>query len=247
MKIIFCRSLLSATAIAASLVVGISIAQVQEQQPPQQQQRQQLQQQQQQRQLESRPAAQGNMTDAQLVACLLIGNGNEVAVARIAEQRSKNDEVRKFAKMMIDDHSKFIEKLRPFAGQYANIANQAGSATTTGRATTAQQARGGQIDLVELKQKLGQKCLASVRKELESKEGGKFDHCYVGQQIGAHMQMVDTLEVFQEYVSPQLRSVLEEGTTTAKEHLDHAKQLAEKMMDQHATTASRQERETRQD
>jgi predicted outer membrane protein len=233
------------------MVVGVAVAQVQQQQPQQPQQQrqpqQQLQQQQQQRQLQTRPTAQGNLTDAQLVACLLIGNSNEVAVAQIAEQRSKNEEVRKFAKQMIDDHTKFIEKLRPYAGQYANIANHAGGATTTDRAATTQQARGGQIDLVELKQKLGRKCLASVRKELESKEGAKFDHCYIGQQVGAHMQMVDTLEVFQEYVSPQLRSVLEEGTATTKEHLDHAKQLAEKMMDQHATTASRPDRETRQD
>jgi putative membrane protein len=236
MRAYFKLSIVPAAIVATWFVAGVSMAQVQ----PQQQQ--------QQRQLESRPAAQGNMTDAQLVACLLIGNSNEVAVARIAEQRSENGEVKKFAKQMIEDHSKFIEKLRPFAGQYAHLADQAGNSAAGGRTSATQTARGGQLNLVELKQRLGQKCLASVRKELESKEGAKFDHCYVGQQVGARMQMVDMLEVFQEYVSPQLRSVLEEGTTTAKEHLDHAKKLAENMMDQRGSSqASRPERETRQD
>jgi hyperosmotically inducible periplasmic protein len=181
---------------------------------------------------------QGNMTDAQLAAMLLIDNQNEVATARLAEQRTKDAEVKKFARKMIEDHSKFIEKLRPLAGQYASIAaNDVGS----GRATTAQRNRGESLDIVQLKQQLGQKCLESTHKELKSKEGTKFDHCYVGMQVGEHMKMVDTLSVFQEYASPDFKALLKEGEETAEEHLKHAKMMAEKMMDGHAgSTTSRE-------
>lgn len=239
------------------MLANSALAQVQQQQQPGQLQQRpnqtqrpgQLQQQpgqQQPGQQGQQPQAgnQANMTDAQLVACLLIDNQNEVAVAKIAEQQSENDEVKKFAKQMIEDHSKFIEKLRPMAGNYANVGTQQGN-TDRGQATT-RQTSGGQINLVELKQRLGQKCLESARKELESKQGAKFDHCYTGMQVGEHMKMLDTLVVFQEYASPQLRSILEEGQKTTEEHLEHAKQLMEKLENgRERAQASREDRTSR--
>jgi len=141
---------------------------------------------------------------------------------------------------MVEDHTKFIDKLRPLAGQYANIA---GNREGAERAPAAQLNRGGALDIVQLKQQLGQKCLESTRKELESKEGAKFDQCYVGMQVGEHMKMVDTLEVFQQYASSDLKALLQEGSQTAAEHLKHAKMMAENMMDgRDRSTASREDR-----
>lgn len=159
---------------------------------------------------------------------LLLDNQNEVAFARVAEERSKNAEVRKFARQMIKEHSSFIEKLRPLVGPYAKIA---ANNDNSGNASTAEPNGGEPLDIVQLKQQIGQKCLESTIKELTSKEGAKFDHYYVGMQVGEHMKMVDTLAVFVEYASPDLKTLLEEGSQTAEEHLKHAKMMAEKMMD----------------
>src|SRR5436190_1043639 len=186
----FRRSCLAAVCLTIGLTTTISTGQEQTPGQPRQQPNQQR--------------GQGNMADAQLVAMLLIDNHNEVAAARLAEQRSKSEEVKKFARQMIEDHTKFIDKLRPLAGQYANIA---GNREGAERAPTAQPNRGGALDIVQLKQQLGQKCLESTRKELESKEGAKFDQCYVGMQVGEHMKMVDTLEVFQQYASSDLKAL----------------------------------------
>lgn len=81
------------------------------------------------------------------------------------------------------------------------------------------------IDLIRIKQEIGRECVATLKKELSAKSSEEFDECYVGQQIGAHLHMVDTLKVMKKYASPELRTVLEEGEKTAAEHLDHAKSL----------------------
>jgi len=44
--------------------------------------------------------------------CLIGGNQAEIALARIAEQRATDPEVKKFAQQMIEEHTAFLNKLR---------------------------------------------------------------------------------------------------------------------------------------
>lgn len=188
-------------------------------------------------------APQGAMTDAQLVACLLIDNQNEIAAARIAEQRAQDNDVKQFAKKMIEDHTNFINKLRPLAGQYANIGSERNQPRSGRNNLTG---AGAGIDFVQLKEQLGQQCRESTSRELESKQGEKFDHCYMGMQVGMHMMMLDTLEVFQQHASPQLKTVLSDGKKTTEEHLSQAKKMIEKMEGgREGSQASRSDRSSR--
>ena len=78
-----------------------------------------------------------------------------------------------------------------------------------------------------MKQQIGQKLLNMQRKELEEKDGSQFDKRYIGAQIGAHMQVLATLEVARQYASPELASLLDKGIETTKMHLDDARKIAE--------------------
>ncbi len=153
-----CRTSIVVVTIASVMVAGMAVAQqpplaqpLPEQQPGQIPQRQ-LQGQTQQR--PGAPTAQANMTDAQLAAWLLVDNHGEVALARLAQQRAQNDDVRKFATQMVEDHTKFIDKIQPFAGQYAQMVGQQGQQRINQTNRSA-----GNLDIVEVKQRLGQKCL----------------------------------------------------------------------------------------
>jgi len=224
-------------------------------------------------------------TDEQLAAWLLVDNEGEIAAGKIAEQRGESDEVKKFAKQMINEHSQFIEKLQQFAGsqggasggssgagqrsgasggsnvqiQNAEGSGQAGETagnqdasnrqqTSNGGASSQLAATGGQsgasgsLDIVDLKRRLGQRCVASLQRELESKSGRDFDKAYAGQQLIAHMQMLDTLEVFKDFASPQLRSVIDQGIQTTQNHLKHVEQVV-KDADQHGNETARTNRE----
>lgn len=198
-------------------------------------------------QQQSVPAAgQSRMqnADATLATWLAIDNQNEITEAHFAKERSQNEQVRKFADMLISDHTQMLRKLQQFAG---NTGFQVGSAQATPSASDQVaanqndlQTRGGNVqrsnspampnmraglDFMALKQELAAKCLQSHRQELSQKQGAEFDQCYIGMQIAAHMHALDTMEVFQGHVSSELRQTLADGTQTVRMHLDHAKQL----------------------
>ncbi len=59
----------------------------------------------------------GQRADAQLAACLIVDNEGEVAVAKLAQQKASNPQVKRFAEQMIEDHGQMLKKLQQVAGQ----------------------------------------------------------------------------------------------------------------------------------
>jgi ferritin-like metal-binding protein YciE len=64
---------------------------------------------------------------------------------------------------------------------------------------------------------------------LASKDKAEFDRCFVGYQVGAHMQMLDTLKVFQRYASPQLAEAIHDASSKTQQHLQQAEKLLESL------------------
>ncbi|MEX2286856.1 MAG: DUF4142 domain-containing protein [Planctomycetaceae bacterium] len=79
--------------------------------------------------------------------------------------------------------------------------------------------------LIGINDEIHERCLATLQQELEQKEGAEFDRCFMGFQVGAHMKIVDALDVLQNHVSPELKQILSEGADTSKQHLTQAKDL----------------------
>lgn len=161
-------------------------------------------------------------TDQELAQCLLVDDRVEIQLARMAQERASSDDVKEFAKTLIDDHAKAVEELQQFAGMGRQMQQGGGNRQMAGN-------RGGQLNLVRLKQQLGQQCLASSQRELEEKEGDEFDKCFIGLQIASHMKMVDTLKVFSRYASPEFDQTIEDIEQTTQDHLAHAKELIKQL------------------
>jgi len=101
---------------------------------------------------------------------------------------------------------------------------------------------GNANDMLGIEREVAQQCLQSAQREMSEKQGVEADQCYVGMQVGAHMYMVDKLEVFSRHASPELQAVLQQGLQTAQQHLDHAKKL-HKELDGQAKTGEQPARE----
>lgn len=54
--------------------------------------------------------------DAQLAACLVVDNQNEVALAKLAQEHGQSQQVKRFAEQLIEDHGQLLTKLQRFAG-----------------------------------------------------------------------------------------------------------------------------------
>ena len=54
-------------------------------------------------------------SDQQLATCVAIANQEEIAIARFAEEKAHNAEVKEFAKMLVEEHQSFLQKLQRYA------------------------------------------------------------------------------------------------------------------------------------
>jgi predicted outer membrane protein len=191
--------------------------------------------------------AAAQSADHQIAGLLAIGNQEEIALAKLASERVENEEVKQFAKMMIDDHTKVLQqlqKLAPDAAQQARLSQGEDRVAAQNRNDTATErtaSRNAGFDPIEVHKQIAQRCIESARKELADKQGAEADMCYMGQQLVLHQQMIDKQNVFAEYASPELRQAIEEATQGAEKHLEEAKQLVKQISPQ----ASREIRENR--
>jgi len=172
-----------------------------------------------------------------IAASLRICSEEEVALGQFAAEHSENKQVQKFADMMIKEHSELAQDLAKWAPDASLGVAIAGNRGKSGEAATARTVRtdqsdnaaGKSFDILAVRKKIAMRCLESSKKELGSKEGSDFDKCYVGQQIVLHQQMIEKASVLRDYASPDLQASIDKGLDGAKEHLDHAKQLVEKL------------------
>jgi len=198
--------------------------------------------------------------DAEFAACLVLDNQNEIVSAKFAEQRTESSQVKKFARMLQQDHATFITELEKFGGRQfrtriedeadarsedrrsdieARDNQQKGAYGKTGTQREAVTAAHANPHL-QIRHEMADEFLASSRRELSDKKGFEFDASYVGMQIADHLRMVDELKVLERHASREMQPVLRAGRKTAEEHLQRAKDLMRELEKNHdSRTAKR--------
>lgn len=203
--------------------------------------------------------AQGQGNDQLLSTCVAIDNQAEINLAEFAQSKAQDEQVKEFAQMLVKDHQQFQQKLQQFAPSAGQIRLEEGQQTST-RSSGVQQAAGtatadsgirqtagtqatGQpqlrpqagtqagIDPIQLHRELAAQCLADTKKMLSEKEEGKFDVCFVGQQIAMHGATISKLKVLKRHASGELAQVLGEGLETSERHMEKAEKLMKELDD----------------
>jgi putative membrane protein len=191
-----------------------------------------------------------------IAGCLAAKNQAEVEMGKFAQQQSQNPEVKEFAQMLVQDHTKLVQQLQALSGNQAGnnatsstLLSEAGqddaaASTTTTNAANRQIGGNSAVDqLLALDRKIVEKCTQSAKDALQQKQGAKFDKAYVGSQIHGHMQMLSTLEVLQQQGPEQIQQIAQQAHPKVKQHLDHAKQLMKQLEGDADTTTSREARQ----
>jgi predicted outer membrane protein len=172
-------------------------------------------------------------SDQQIAACVFCACRSEIEIAKLAEQKSQTPEIRDFAQKMVKEHTPGCQEMQRLAGPLASDNLQQPGGDSAGRGL------GGQLDWVSIHKQIGQQCLASVKQELSQKSSADFDECFIGQQIGAHLMVIDELKVLRNYASQELQPTLDKELQTAQQHLQLAKQIALKIKDRPSERVSR--------
>lgn len=197
-----------------------------------------------------------------LAACVAIANQEEVAIAKIAQEKSKNKEVKEFAKMLADDHEAFLKKLQKFAPEaqeslqtssssQQRVQPAGGTAQAQPQQAQAQAqpgqpvqqvagyAPGHQLDVIQLHREVAQQCIADATKKMNDKDGEKFDFCYIGHQIAKHEEMKTKLTVFQRHASGEFAQLLASGIETTDSHLKKAEKIMKDLEHDHDKSGKR--------
>lgn len=105
----------------------------------------------------------------------------------------------------------------------------------TARAQIGQEGQfldGAAKKLLEITRQATESNKESVKQMLSEKQGKKFDMCFVGLQIGAHMWMEAELEAMQDVGPQQFTSVVQQAHSKVQDHLATAKDLGKKFEDE---------------
>jgi putative membrane protein len=147
--------------------------------------------------------AQGGPNDAQIAAIVVTANQVDIDAGKLAEKSAKSNDVKKFAKQMVTDHTgvnkaavELVTKLK---------------VKPEGNATADSLKKGGDENIAALK-KL---------------KGADFDKAYVDHEVAYHQQVIDAVNntLIPNAKNAELKALLEKGGPVFQAHLEHAKKL----------------------
>lgn len=125
----------------------------------------------------------------------------EIQAAKIAEQKSKNADVKKFAKQMVTDHTKLGEEMKPVI------------------------AKAGQTPPTDLDQRH-----KGFLDNLKAASAADFDKTYMDQQVAAHDETLTLLQGYAKDGSDAgLKDAAGKAVPIVQHHSDMAKQLQAKV------------------
>jgi putative membrane protein len=143
-------------------------------------------------------------TDAQILAFAATANSGEIKEAKLAQRKATNPTVKKFAALMIADHTKMQADGKALATKLAITPD-------TSRSDVSNLAMDG----------------SKAIKDLSNKKVGKdWDEDYMEVQVDTHQKVLDELnDASKSAKAPELKSALDEAIAKVQDHLTQAKQI----------------------
>lgn len=144
------------------------------------------------------------LTDAEIASVAVAANQIDIEAAQMAQQKSKNDEIRNFAKTMIADHQSVIDKA---------------SALVT------------KLNVTPKKNSLTAQLQANAKKTsamLKKKSGAAFDKAYAQNEVAYHKAVITTVEntLIPQTQNAELKDLLQSVLPVLRTHLEHAQMVA---------------------
>lgn len=146
-------------------------------------------------------ATMGSHDTGAFVENAVRGNMYEIDAAKIAEQKSKDADVKKFAKQMVTDHTKLGNEMKPVIAKAGQTAP-----------TDLDQRRKGMLD------------------NLKAAGAADFDKTYMDQQVAAHDETLTLLQGYSKNGSDAgLKEAAGKALPMVQHHDDMAKQIQAKV------------------
>ncbi len=138
--------------------------------------------------------------DTEFVKKATQGSVDEIDLAQLALKKSNNDDVKSFAQRMVDDHTKLIEDMKPFA-------NEAGLETPAHPDASTE----------------------AEKLKLDVLTGEHFDKAYLKAMVEDHHKDLEAFRAEAKSTGyPALQTAVEKGEQVVREHLEMVNGIAKK-------------------
>ena len=148
-------------------------------------------------------ASAHEITDAQIASIVVTANQVDIDAGKLAKSRSVNADVKKFAELMVTDHTGVNKSAVELAGRL--------KVTPQDNPTSQSLKAGGDKNLAHLK----------------TLTDAAFDKAYVDQEVAYHQQVIDALDktLIPGATNGELKALLVKVRPAFVAHLEHAKHL----------------------
>ncbi len=166
------------------------------------------------------PAGDQKVTTVEeaIIGKLMKANDAEIELAKMAKEKSDNQEIKKMAEMIMKDHKALNEQLTkvmkendtPTPGQPEMVVPQ---------------------QICDVAEQACKNSLQMTKEMLGKTSGQDFSMAYLAQQIVAHTNMLAELKAIQSAGPEDLQSIAGKAAEKVKKHLEETKKLAKKLED----------------
>jgi putative membrane protein len=154
--------------------------------------------------LSSAPATAQTVTDAQIASIVVTANQVDIDAGKLAASSSKNADVRKFAELMVRDHTGVNRQAVALVTRL--------KVTPQDNETSRSLAAGGETNIATLK----------------GLKGADFDKSYVDHEVAYHQAVLDAVDktLIPNAKNDDLKALLVKVRPAFVAHLEHAKHVA---------------------
>jgi putative membrane protein len=145
--------------------------------------------------------------DDQILQVLHTANAGEIEQAKLAQQKSKNSQVKHFAAMMVKDHTDADHKGQD-VGKKAHVTPSSSSVSTSLESDAKQ-----------------------MTSSMSSRTGAEFDRAYIDAQVKEHQSLLDLIDaqLAPNAKAPEVKSFVQAVRTKVQSHLKEAQDIQHKL------------------
>jgi len=157
------------------------------------------------------PPPSTTMSDAGVVAKFTVADSGEIKLARLAQTKATNPEVKSYARMLVTDHSAHLRELAALKQKASSSAEWKSSDTLSTATTPDKQAAEDAFTQFNAMTK-----------------GAEFDTAFVNHMVMDHEKVLSEAQSAQPQ-NADLKALLDKTVPTLQKHLDKAKELQTKL------------------
>jgi len=159
---------------------------------------------------------QGPTVKEALVQKLMKANEAEIELAKIAQQKTNNGEVKQLASQIVNDHQKLNRQLQQISSKQSNHSGN------TQSPTVPQQ-------LCDIADRACENAMQMTKEMFDNYDGQDFNMAFLGQQAVAHTMMIAELKAIESTGPETLQPFASQAVSKQQKHLEKVKRLAEKL------------------